>query len=527
MSQANTILQSVEHAPSSASSAAALERAATLPLDRLTIFTFLWSAYLLLHQSTIYFSWLQFSNIEKLVVNGLVTLLAIASMARPSSVPRFVALLAVACYIKWQSMPFHANHGLLTLFICITIIAAVVKHAIFRRAPIDSQDWRTALYEEMAALVRLELLILYFYVVLHKLNWDYLNPEVSCGVILYQEIAEHFTFLPTADWVMFATLLGALAMEFSIPVLLFFRRTRTLGIFVGLLFHLILSLHPNGFIYDFSAMLYALYFLFLPDRIFQNVAATGASITQRLSITKLKLWLGAGMFGGLVVIIFAIGAQVLYGRIARDTLIDALHRMAPMVMHIFWFIVALLAISLFVWCATRPPEPASMYVGSRSAQDQPFTRMFRPALSPLLVLPVVVFFNGLCPYIGLKTESAFAMYSNLRTESNSTNHLFMPVRYRLANYQEDIIEIIESNDRGLASLATENEGITALEFRRNVNKRKKDDFFVTYKRGGVQRTLTTANRGRDERLEPLSWTEGRLLHFRTVQLWDGPQLCGH
>ena len=57
--------------------------------DRLTLFVFLWSAYLFVHQCTIYFSWLQFSDLHKLVFDAGLTLLAIFCVSNPKSVRSF------------------------------------------------------------------------------------------------------------------------------------------------------------------------------------------------------------------------------------------------------------------------------------------------------------------------------------------------------------------------------------------------------------------------------------------------------
>ena len=40
------------------------------------------------------------------------------------------------------------------------------------------------------------------------------------------------------------------------------------------------------------------------------------------------------------------------------------------------------------------------------------------------------------------------MFSNIRTEGTGNNHLFVP-RLRLFGYQDDLVEILESNDRQL------------------------------------------------------------------------------
>lgn len=514
--------------PSSAWSDGASPAAGT-SFDRLCAFTLLWSGYIFFSQITIYYAWFQFSNPHRLFTDGLLTLLALVSFLRPRSVFWLALMLMAVIYNRWRGMPNMANHGLLTFFICVTMAAVIAKHALISGRVMLSPKGRAALYSEMAGLVRLELIVLYFYVVLHKLNYDYFNTEFSCGVILYEEICQRFPFMPTGAFMERLGLIGALVLEAAIPVLLCIRRTRVFGIFVGMFFHLLLSLHDNKFIYDFSAMLYALYFLFLPEPIFEQMRAKAVKILEHQRAQHLLGWrifaLNAAIIG-LVALSIVAGARLMYGRITRGTVIDALHEIVPTAQRVTWFLLAGIAIVTLIW-AVRQHWRASAHEDATGLRPSREPGLLRGAWSPLVIIVLLAIFNGMCPYIGLKTESAFAMYSNLRTELGQTNHLFMPVRFRVADYQEDIVEILESNDGYLASLAAKNEGLTALEFRKRLNKGQEDDFFVTFRRDGVQHTLTAADRGSDPLFAPPSWAERKFLHFRTVQLWEGPQLCGH
>jgi NADH:ubiquinone oxidoreductase subunit 6 (subunit J) len=56
----------------------------------------------------------------------------------------------------------------------------------------------------------------------------------------------------------------------------------------------------------------------------------------------------------------------------------------------------------------------------------------------LLLIPALLFANGLMPYLGLKTETSFAMYSNLRTEGGYSNHWLMPASLQVWDYQRDL-----------------------------------------------------------------------------------------
>ena len=59
----------------------------------------------------------------------------------------------------------------------------------------------------------------------------------------------------------------------------------------------------------------------------------------------------------------------------------------------------------------------------------------------LLIIPALLFANGLMPYLGLKTETSFAMYSNLRTEGGYSNHWLLPASLQIWDYQRDLVKI--------------------------------------------------------------------------------------
>jgi len=57
--------------------------------------------------------------------------------------------------------------------------------------------------------------------------------------------------------------------------------------------------------------------------------------------------------------------------------------------------------------------------------------------------------NGLSPYLGLKTESSFTMFSNLHTEAGLWNHAFIPEAVRVFDFQDRLVRVTDSNDRAL------------------------------------------------------------------------------
>ncbi len=490
---------------------------------RASAFFFAWSAYLFLHHTMVYYAWFRLKDargdrdIEGLLIGAFVWLLGGAALLR-GTLPWFTALLVGNLIYELPALPKTANHTFLTICMNVTMLAAIAAHAIRSRG--RGFEESTPLFPKLAALLRLEVLAMYFFVVLHKLNVDYFNPAYSCATQLYADIVKDYPFFPSGAWTDPLCIYGALAAEAAIPLLLLFRRTRLWGVGLGLLFHFMLSPHPNRFIFSFSALLYAAYFLFIPRDVLAEMAAIWGRMLSRLRDRWLWFALAAAGAASAIVLL-----RLLTPQFVKDMrIIDHAHVYLSAGIRLAWMLLALFNMYAFgraMWICRRPES-------RRDDQANDAEPLFRPAFTtPLLIFPLLVGFNGFCPYLGLKTESAFAMYANLRTEGWRNNHLFMP-RIDLANYQADLVEIVDSNDRGLRKLKRQGNGWTWFEFRRNkLSKIKSEKFYVTYRRNGVETTLRYAEHKNDPAFGPVSWVEKRLLYFRDVQVAASPQQCGH
>ena len=143
----------------------------------------------------------------------------------------------------------------------------------------------------------------------------------------------------------------------------------------------------------------------------------------------------------------------------------------------------------------------------------------------MLALAVI---NSASPYLGFKTSTNVAMYSNMRTEGDLNNHLFMPT-LSLFDYQRDLIEIVDSNSAAISAMKTHKarygfEGqefevlIPYFELRRAVSSDPTDNLEVTYIRNGEMRTFqrgAEANVDTDIDVAP-PLVIAKLAHFRPV-----------
>jgi hypothetical protein len=368
--------------------------------------------------------------------------------------------------------------------------------ALAGRSPVA---WRR---EEMLAafapVLRVATVVMYWWAAVQKTNWDYLNPEVSCGAELHREIAEFLPFVPTQTWALYGAIYGSLALEFGIPVLLIIRRLRPFGFLAAIPFHLWLSVHPAAGVYSFSSLLFALYLLFLPRSAFEEwdrfFGAGAGRLRAFAGTVAWEKWLPRLLVGVFLAVVFAqTGCYLTIGR-TRATF-----EIANRIGFFFWFAVGLCLGGSYFLALWRTRHGSMEW-------------RFRPTWNLAWIGVALVAWNGLNPWIGLKTQTSFSMYSNLRSEGFG-NHVFLK-RVDLFGFQK---------------FANRGNLFPYFELRRLVSEQS-GDVFVRYRRGGVE--LVAERRDGvvtgDERLfRPIPWLPYKLLWFRRMETFSGPMNCTH
>jgi hypothetical protein len=134
------------------------------------------------------------------------------------------------------------------------------------------------------------------------------------------------------------------------------------------------------------------------------------------------------------------------------------------------------------------------------------------------MFPILVLINGISPYIGLKTQSSWSMFSNLRTEGGASNHLVIKHPYYLAGYQTDLVEIKDSSDPRLKAFKEKGYSITYFELKRYMSAKHSidgDSGRIEYVRKGSGKSVSAP--GDDPELfEPDNYLLRKLLSFRPV-----------
>lgn len=416
-------------------------------------------------------------------------LTAVAVLARPRDLRLLIVLAALQVLSVWFEAPMLGNHWLIAGFVDLALLAAAGA-VWWRRRSLDVG----AVFAWFTPTARWVLLISYGFAAFAKLNRAFLDPAVSCATFFARESLGVFGLdhLVSGGGVTQAVIWGTIAVELAIPVLLAVRRTRTAGVVLAFGFHAVLALDLAHPFFDFSSLLLALFFLFLPP-------GFAAWVGERVP--------ASGRAGGLA----EAGAQVLLVVVA-GLLLMALGPPTPTLAvptlagaYLLWFVYAAVCV-----VAVTSYAVAHRPVGQNGA-------LTLPGRATIVVLALVVL-NGLTPYLEVKTAFGFNMYSNLVTVDGASNHLLVPRTLPLTDVHEDLVAIRSSSDPDLRWYADNDYALPWLTFRAYVEDHP--EAAVSYLRDGAVDELAPGA----SRVEPVpAWRE-KLMAFRTVDLQD-PKRC--
>lgn len=360
-----------------------------------------------------FYGW-RWNSWQGLVLGGF----TLGVLFRPST-RIFVCFVLVDWLCVGWHMPVHPNHIIFSWVVNLTLLATYAIQSLRTRSREEmGGDW----FRLFAPWLRLELCVLYFFAVFHKLNVAYLDPEVSSAATMLREIGARFPFIPTGTWAQVLSIYGTLACETAIPLLLMYGPTRGVGLLLGVGFHGALSLHSHGGIYSFTATMLAMFTLFLPVSWYSEL--------------RWRRWGTIGLntaVGVLSTCFLVLAARRLPGasRILAHCSPEKVNATG------YWLTLGYIVVTFCVtaWLALRRrPAFAGVMLGSlRNC----------PALA---LLPSLLLIIGLQPYLGLRTQGSFSMFSNLHTEGGRSNHLFMPEWLQLTDWQSDLVEIIPERE---------------------------------------------------------------------------------
>lgn len=393
----------------------------TSPTDRRAD---LWAFFALTWASSVLFHLAGNTRLAPEWGRALLGLTAVAVLARPRTAWLAVPLSLAVLTNVWLEAPLLGNHWLLQGMIALVVLGAVLGS---RLRPADAMV-------RLTGPVRVLLLVFYAFAALAKLNSDFFQPAVSCAVFYLRESADSWGLVGLVDGLSSGPERGVAivvaAVELSIPLLLFLRRTRPVGVVVALVFHLVLALDRSHQFFDFSSVLAVCFLLFLDQDTRLRIVDTVGVLRTRLATwwesgPELLGWFALATLVGVVV--FASGP----GRWSAP-----LHLREAGV--IVWIAVGLATILLVVHALrSGPVEPDHRLVG-----------LARPRW--LYLVPVLAVINGLTPYLELKSGHGWNMYSNLAMVDGESNHYLVRSGPALGDGHGRLVEITDSGGSSLA-----------------------------------------------------------------------------
>jgi hypothetical protein len=460
------------------------------------IFAWLWAVASLFHMA-------HSSLFDKQLNYALLTLSALWVIYRPS-LQSFIVLILLQLFDAFYRMPMITNHWIFTAFVNLTILQVFILEIIEQKSFHISGG---LLLKQFTPVVRIEVIILYFFAVFHKLNAGFFAPDSSCATDLL--IAQNIdSIVPLSPRLIAFNAYFTLIIELMIPVLLCFRSTRNLGMLIGFFFHCVLSYSSYNAFYDFSSMIFAVYILFAASDIDNHITETFSRIKKirifnafqgnTYSLHKLVL-------RSLLILISLVVIYILNKKL--DT-IREFH------LYFFWTLYSLFVIFCFVrYMIKRKRE--------ESHRDLPTFRIMRWSY---YLIPIIVFMNGLSPYIGLKTENSYSMFSNLRTEGGVSNHFIIPATFQIFDYQKNVVEIISSTDKNLQEMAKEDKLLVQFEFNNYIKEHKPR--YVEYLLNGQKKIFNVSEKSSYKAVHENPYLLYKLMKFRNFNKHD-PQPCAH
>jgi hypothetical protein len=424
---------------------------------------------------------------------ALLTIAALYVLFRPS-ISGFIALVLLQLLDVVFRMPNVTNHWLFTALVNLTILHCVL-YAVYKKRSFDVDE--TEVYNTFAPVARIEVLILYGWAVFHKFNSGFFSPEVSCATELLK--AQHLNgIISLFPQITFFNAYFTIVVELAILAMLPFHRTRNAGILLGFIFHLVLSYSSYNAFFDFTSMIIAAYFLFTNhdfnsrvDQWKENIRLAVKSFFKKYSFRKLMI--------ACLSVLAVLAIVSVLNKILKDFRLFHL--------YFFWTLYGL----TLTYILAR-----FLFVKNQRVDTQ---KPFALRSKSFLILPLIVFLNGASPYLGLKTENSYAMFSNLRTEGGITNHYIVPASLQVFGYQSDMVEIVSSSDVKLHRLAEQHQLMVLFEFKNHLQKYRPEE--VTYRLNGELHLFRKTGE-----LNPNHVLLSRLMKFRTISKYE-PQPCAH
>jgi hypothetical protein len=461
-------------------------------------------------------------------------------------------------YTLYFHFPDVANHVNLIVFCNLFIVVVAVYSWLFP----ERFSQPEAYYKAIASPVRLSLIAVYFWAGFHKLNTDFFSPQFSCSNSMFLGIIEMLTstifgipvvlflgaiafifvknvipqnvwhqvlqnrrkilvasivslilitgiliYLNSRDLVfplfILATSIVVLIWELVGGIALFIPKWQLAMFLFSLFMHLVLS--PIGFV-DFGSLAFALWLTFIPSNYYSYLSQSVRIPLINLRLNRILLYVVINIIGGLISGIYYLAYPKFNINAIAGILfiISVLIVIAPLIKNIL--------ISPNSW-------------GGVAVIDRQMPKF-------MYVFIALLFLYAATPYLGLRTAGNFSMFSNLRTEGVTSNHLLLGSNpLKIWNYQEDVVKVIEIDDKkaeiGHKYRPLKNHSIPVVEFKKLIYQWTKARYRIplTFEYNNRIYTTTDIVNEPQWRTSQRNW-EMFLMDFRVIQPDNGePNYC--
>jgi hypothetical protein len=360
-----------------------------------------------------------------LSTTGLTVVLAVGVLLRPWSVLRLMALLASMAIELVSDLPNVFNHTLVIGVVSITLLIWWLIELV--RSSDRARDPRYV-FASIAPFLRVAFVVVLFSAAISKLNTGFFDSSTTCAVWILNAIP----FVSIPGGLAGLMIVGGVIVEFAIPTLLLFRRTRFLAVLIGMGFGVVTALAGHA---PFAGFGWSFYLLFITPGTLGRAIVT----VRRALPAQVRRWLTSVSSSPAGWLVLGAAALLVMGvmQLLSTDLYAIVKRYGASLAFCLWTL-AWAVVLLRNWRHWFRPPPASW--GRFGAGHLVF------AVALLLVV-----LNAASPYLGLKTRFSFTMFSNLQTEPGRWNHVVIPEAMRIFGLQDGMVRFDEVSDPALAA----------------------------------------------------------------------------
>ncbi len=488
---------------------------------------------------------------------AFLALITVFVFTRITRLKFFIFLVLSTAYFLIFRFPDVANHVNFLIYLNLVLMAGMV-YAWFKQVNADRY------YAMIRPVLRASLLGVYFWAGFHKLNTDFLNPQVSCSSMMLYRILDmvqsNLLGIPVMLIVIALALLGlwqglirprlkfskfpkilllalltcggillyyfgfadrdyvllpeiilqvniyfVLAWELLGSIWLFVPRLQAPILLLSWLMHAFIAM--IGFV-DFSALAGSLLFTFIPDRTLQHWQQQAEISLGGRQIHRAHLYFGINVMVGLFSALYYLAYLDFDIKVTAGAIFN-------------------LASVIFLW-----PILTQLFLPKNRPdwQGLPILTSSMPKFMGVFLIGLCCF--GLMPYFGLRTAGTFSMFSNLRTEGARSNHLLLSNNpLKRWGYQEDVVWVLDLPDEVIdidpKNAELEGNALPVVEFKKMIYDWTQAGQTVPVVFEYQGQTYDSPNIVQDSEWQTPSrnW-EMYLLDFRVIEPENsGPNLC--